>query len=206
MPISWNEIRHNAISFAREWAGASSESAEKQTFWNEFFAVFGVQRRFVAAFRKSVKNLPGTHDRLDLFWPAILVVEHKSVGEDLDDVRSQSLRSIWGLATAGRYDEIPRYVMLSDFARISLLDLEPEEPIKRTIRGSYRIEFPVGSLHRHIHDFAFMLGKPLLTERIRMHLDTVPSNPGREVQFEWEGRMYFALADVVFVVHPNKSP
>jgi len=47
--------------------------------------------------------------------------------------------------------------------------------------------------------------KPLLMERIRVHLDTVPRNPGREVQFEWEGRMYSALADVVFVVHPNNS-
>jgi len=24
MPISWNEIRHNAIAFAREWAGAAN--------------------------------------------------------------------------------------------------------------------------------------------------------------------------------------
>jgi hypothetical protein len=31
MPISWNEIRQNAIHFSREWAGARSESAEKQT-------------------------------------------------------------------------------------------------------------------------------------------------------------------------------
>jgi len=49
MPISWNEIRHNAIQFAREWTGAKSESAEKQTFWNEFFDVFGIQRRLVAS-------------------------------------------------------------------------------------------------------------------------------------------------------------
>jgi hypothetical protein len=48
--------------------------------------------------------------------------------------------------------------------------------------------------------------KPLLTERIHTYLDTVPSNPGKEVQFEWEGEMYSALADVVFVVHPNNSP
>ena len=45
MPISWNEIRHNAIRFSRQWAGAKSERAEKQTFWNEFFEVFGLKRR-----------------------------------------------------------------------------------------------------------------------------------------------------------------
>ena len=32
MPISWNEIRHNAIKFSRDWVGVKSESAEKQTF------------------------------------------------------------------------------------------------------------------------------------------------------------------------------
>jgi hypothetical protein len=32
VPISWNEIRHNAFKFSREWAGVKSESAEKQTF------------------------------------------------------------------------------------------------------------------------------------------------------------------------------
>jgi hypothetical protein len=25
MPISWNEIRHNAVAFAMEWAGAARE-------------------------------------------------------------------------------------------------------------------------------------------------------------------------------------
>lgn len=44
MPLSWNEIRHRAIAFSKEWTGEKSERAEKQTFWNEFFDVFGVRR------------------------------------------------------------------------------------------------------------------------------------------------------------------
>jgi hypothetical protein len=52
MPVSWNEIRHNAIKFSGEWKGAKSESAEKQTFWNEFFQVFGIKRRVVASFEE----------------------------------------------------------------------------------------------------------------------------------------------------------
>ena|SRR5258706_196511 len=59
MPIFWNEIRHNAIKFSREWAGVKSESAEKQTFWNEFFQVFGIKRRVVASFEESVKRISG---------------------------------------------------------------------------------------------------------------------------------------------------
>jgi hypothetical protein len=45
MPISWNEIRHNAVAFAKDWAGVSREDAEAKTFWDEFFKVFGIKRR-----------------------------------------------------------------------------------------------------------------------------------------------------------------
>ena len=48
MPLSLNEIRERARAFAKEWAGESSERAEAQSFWNEFFNVFGVNRRRVA--------------------------------------------------------------------------------------------------------------------------------------------------------------
>jgi hypothetical protein len=77
-PISWNEIRHNAIKFSRDWTGATSESAEKQTFWNEFFQVFGVSRRAVASFEESVKTISGDYGYIDLFWPGIVLVEYKS--------------------------------------------------------------------------------------------------------------------------------
>jgi hypothetical protein len=59
VPLSWNEIRHRAITFAREWKGETREAAERQTFWNEFFNVFGVRRRTVATFEEPVKKLSG---------------------------------------------------------------------------------------------------------------------------------------------------
>ena len=54
MPLSWNEIRDRAIAFSKEWEGEKSERAEAQSFWNEFFEVFGIQRRRVATFEKQV--------------------------------------------------------------------------------------------------------------------------------------------------------
>jgi len=50
MPLSWNEIRDRAVQFSKEWAEAKSEQAERQTFWNEFFEVFGLKRKTVANF------------------------------------------------------------------------------------------------------------------------------------------------------------
>lgn len=127
MPLSWNEIRHRAIAFSREWTGAQSERAEKQTFWNEFFNVFGVSRRALASFEAPVKGISGTYGYIDLFWSGVALVEHKSRGQSLDKAQSQAFRYIQDLAREGRADEIPRYVIVSDFARIALHDLEPED-------------------------------------------------------------------------------
>jgi hypothetical protein len=158
MPISWDEIRHHAIRFARDWAGAKSESAEKQTFWNEFFEVFGIRRRTVATFEEPVKNLSGDYDKIDLFWRGMLLVEHKSLGQDLSKAESQAFRYIQELISAGRDDEVPRYVMVSDFARFALHDLEPEEQATPSASQVLTIEFPLAELHRQIHAFAFIPG------------------------------------------------
>jgi len=102
VPISWNEIRHNAIKFSREWAGVKSESAEKQTFWNEFLQVFGIRRRLVATFEEAVKKISGDYGRIDLLWPGIMLVEHKSFGEDLQKAETQAFQYIRDLASDPR--------------------------------------------------------------------------------------------------------
>ena len=61
MPLSWNEIRHRAIAFSKEWTHVTSEQAEKQTFWNEFFNVFGISRRAVASFEEPVRKISGDY-------------------------------------------------------------------------------------------------------------------------------------------------
>lgn len=56
MPLSWNEIRDRAVHFSREWSQEAAERAGAQTFWNEFFDVFGISRRRAAAFETPVKQ------------------------------------------------------------------------------------------------------------------------------------------------------
>jgi hypothetical protein len=46
------DIRGAAIRFASRWKDATSEQADRQSFWNDFFHVFGVERRQVAAFER----------------------------------------------------------------------------------------------------------------------------------------------------------
>ncbi len=161
MPLSWNEIRHRAIAFSKEWTGVKSERAKKQTFWNEFFNVFGIRRRVVASFEEPVKKISGDYGYIDLFWPGIVLVEHKSFGKDLGKAESQAFRYIRDLARDGRMNEIPRYVIVSDFARIALYDLEPEEQRELPLFAGRRVaslEFPLAGLHQQIHQFAFIPG------------------------------------------------
>lgn len=149
MPISWNEIRHNAVAFARDWSQVSREDAEAKTFWDEFFAVFGIKRRTVASFEEPVKKLSGNWGYIDLFWPGTLLVEHKTRGKRLDKAETQAFAYIRGLKDAGREDEIPRYVIVSDFARIALYDLD---------NGESPALIELADLHRHVDKFAFIPG------------------------------------------------
>ena len=127
MPLSWNEIKARAVSFSKEWSGEQRENAEAQTFWNEFFEVFGVRRRLVASFEKKVQSIKGTFGFIDLLWSGRLLAEHKSFGKSLEKAALQAFDYIQALKNENREDDAPRYVVVSDFAKIVLYDLEPEE-------------------------------------------------------------------------------
>jgi len=115
MPLSWNEIRHRAIAFSKEWKGETREAAERQTFWNEFFNVFGVRRRTVATFEEPVKKLSGDWGFIDLFWPGRLLAEHKSAGDDLGKAHAQGMAYIRGLKDTGRDREIDELVHMPNY-------------------------------------------------------------------------------------------
>ena len=161
MPISWNEIRQNAIHFSREWSEETRENAEAKSFWDEFFAVFGVRRRLLATFEEPVRKINGQYGYIDLFWRGVMLAEHKSCGKSLDKAESQAFSYIQDLARDCRTDDLPRYVILSDFERIALYDLEPEGqpdlPLFES-RQYRKTEFSLKELHKHLHDFAFIAG------------------------------------------------
>ncbi|MCE5233208.1 MAG: DNA methyltransferase [Mizugakiibacter sp.] len=145
MPLSWNEIKDRALRFSREWADEASEDAEAKSFWDGFFDVFGVPRRRVAAFERKVKKLDGNDGYIDLLWKGVLLVEHKSRGKDLDRAHAQARDYFHGLSDA----ELPKYLLVSDFARFRLYDLEG---------GESPAEFALKDLHKHVRRFGFIAG------------------------------------------------
>ena len=57
MRLSWNDVRVRAAEFARDWQDAAYESGEPQSFYSDFFEVFGVRRRRVARYEEHVAKL-----------------------------------------------------------------------------------------------------------------------------------------------------
>jgi hypothetical protein len=163
MSLSWNEVRDRAIRFARDWSASTAEERDKQSFWNAFFDVFGVPRRSVATFEHAVANVRSSYGFLDLFWPGVLLVEHKSRGASLAKAESQAFAYLHDLMRQGQHNAVPRYIVLCDFARFALYDLEPEDntglPVFAEGRAYRLTEFPLADLHRHARDFAFVKGE-----------------------------------------------
>lgn len=144
MALSWNEIKDRALRFTKEWEGESRERAEKDSFWNDFFDVFGISRRRVATFEEPVKKLSKSQGFIDLFWKGTLLVEHKSRGRDLDSAYEQATDYFHGL----KDHELPKYILVSDFEKFKLYDLD-----ERTEH-----EFSISEFHENIKLFGFIAG------------------------------------------------
>ena len=137
-------IRNNAIAFVHEWKDETRERAEAQTFWNEFLEIFGVKRRQVAVFEKAVQKNNLNTGAIDLFWRGVLLVEHKSRGQNLDKASSHAFEYLENLQP----DELPELVLISDFERFRLFNLETNE----------EIDFVLAKLPELIHLFGPISG------------------------------------------------
>ena len=144
MPLSWNEIKDRAIHFSKEWENETSEDAEAKSFWDGFFNVFGLNRRKVASFEKPVKRLDESTGYIDLLWKGTILVEHKSRGKNLDKAFKQAFDYFPGLKDY----ELPKYVLVSDFARFRLHDLDTDT----------HLEFDLHDLYKNVTHFGFIAG------------------------------------------------
>ena len=144
MRLSWNEIRSRAAEFSREWADATYEKGEAQSFYNDFFEIFDVKRRTVARYEEHVQKLDNSSGFIDLFWPGILLVEQKSAGHNLKKARGQARDYFDALPEKER----PRYILVSDFQNFELEDLDTRE----------KTDFTLEDLPSHVENFGFILG------------------------------------------------
>ncbi len=102
MRLSWNEVGARAAAFAEDWRDAAYEKGETQSFYNEFFQVFGKRRREVDRCERHVAKLDNRSGFIDLSWPGVLLVEQKSAGRDLRKAYEQAGECFDALSVAGR--------------------------------------------------------------------------------------------------------
>lgn len=120
MRLSWNEITARAAKFATEWADASYEKGDSQTFWTELLEVFGVNRKRAGGYFEYAVKLAGKkYGFIDMFLPGKLLVEQKSAGRDLGKAQGQALGYLDGLVD---YD-LPEVIVASDFRTFQVLNL-----------------------------------------------------------------------------------
>lgn len=179
MALSWNEIKKRSIEFVKEFEDEEREHAEAKTFWDSFFNIFGITRRRVASFEEPVKKLDKEYGYIDLFWKSNLIVEHKSKGKNLDKAYTQAIEYFPGI----KENELPRYVLVSDFSRFRLYDLEQDT----------NIEFTLQELPKNIQHFAFILGY-----QKKIYKDEDPVNVQAA---EMMGRLHDALLDSGYSGH-----
>jgi hypothetical protein len=144
MGLNWNEIKSRALQFSKTWDDACNENSQAKPFWIDFFEIFGITDKRVATFELNVKKLGGAQGFVDLFWPGVLLVEHKSRGKSLDDAVDQAIGYLHNLPER----DLPQLVVVCDFARFRV----------RILATGENLEFELKHLHKHIKLFGLLAG------------------------------------------------
>lgn len=118
---------HSARQFADKYKDIKSEKQFDQSFWRDLFTnVFGIDDLLAVGieFQFPVRSQEtGTIKFIDALWPSVVLVEHKSAGEDLDKAYKQATEYWISLPVSHR----PPYIIVSDFARIRIVHVESND-------------------------------------------------------------------------------
>lgn len=162
--LSREEMRSRAFAFAKTWTGPQREEAEAKTFLDQFFAIFGRDRRAIDARHEFRVEREGQGEaRIDLLWPGKLLVEMKSTGRDLSAAKGGAAHQAFAYIEHLDADDRPRWVLVSDFAHFVLYDLGAEihDYLKglasaRRTRPEIAAQFPLCDLPDKLRHFAFI--------------------------------------------------
>lgn len=139
---------HSARAFAEKYASAKSEKQLAQSYWRDFFEmVCGIDDLLAAGieFEHPVKSATtGKTNFVDVFWPGVILVEHKTAGKDLGKAEKQARDYLISLPIAHR----PPVIIVSDFTRIRIVEVLAGESI----------EFTLAELPDHLHRIEAIVG------------------------------------------------
>ena len=153
--LSLNTIRERCVKFAHEWSDCmGDEKQEGHEFMRELMQCFGITKRKAISYeRRSNRASTGRQGYIDALIPGKALIEMKSAGKDLDKAEEQALDYIHDLADV----ETPRLLIISDFRRIRIVDLDSEMATDGS-GDAGRTEFRLTQLPDHIDDLKFLAG------------------------------------------------
>ncbi len=180
MALSWNEIKDRAVRFSKEWENTTNEEADAKPFLDAFFDVFGITRKKIGTFEHRVKKLSDADGYIDLLWKGTILVEMKSRGKNLDKAFQQAIDYTHGL----KQNELPKYVLVSDFHYFRLYDTEEQKTL----------EFTLTELVLNVQSFGYLLGyqKKVYKEQ----------DPANIKAAELMGKLHDRLEEIGYEGHP----
>ena len=142
-----DQLNDRAEAFSKEFANASYEMGQAQNFVRELCGVYGLNYlRSVDFERRVAKDSGGGINRIDGFFPGLLLVEMKSQGKDLAEAYEQAKGYIPKLKNP---EDVPRFILVSDFQNLHLYDVSGLNP---------PMQFKLADFKSHVNDLDFLLG------------------------------------------------
>ena len=153
--LSLNAIRDRCVKFAYEWDDClGDEKQEGHEFMRKLMKCFGITKHKAIAYEKrSNRASTGRQGYIDALIPGKALIEMKSAGKNLDEAEEQALDYIHDLADV----ETPRLLIMSDFRRIRIVDLDQDMTSADTVESG-RTEFELAKLPDHVDDLKFLAG------------------------------------------------
>lgn len=137
-----------ARDFANKYATTTRENSMSQSFWGEFFrSVCGIHDLTAAGieFEFPVRSKSsGQVRRVDVLWSGVVLIEQKSMGEDLAKAELQARDYLVSLDPSIR----PPAFIVSDFKRIRVYE----------VFSGDSVEFNLTDLPKHLGRFESIIG------------------------------------------------
>jgi hypothetical protein len=182
---------HEAELLAKKYAKITSEKQFAQTFWRDVFQqLCGVDDLLATGieFEYPVRSHEsGTIIFIDVLWPGVVLVEHKSAGESLDKAEQQARDYLISLEAAKR----PPVIILSDFAKFRIIE----------VLAGKSVEFAIGDLPQNVGRFEAIIGDAGIgASRVEVEADTKAANLMSELFVQFEKAGYTGHEVSVFLV------
>ncbi|WP_210133949.1 type IIL restriction-modification enzyme MmeI [Staphylococcus sp. GDY8P168P-1] len=169
------ELVNRSYDFVKLHINDSDEKQQAQMWIRDFLEIFNVAKQKINIGFEWRVNIDGSQKYADHLLNGILLIEMKSKGIKLDKAKSQAYRYVMNLDK----EDIPKYVILSNFDRIQLLDL---------ITPQNSIDIRVKDIPKYVDNFNFLQSK--------VNEVHIPSNPVNEKAAKLMEKLHNSLLEM----------